>query len=344
MAKLLITGGAGFIGSHFIRYWLEEHPGDSITNLDALTYAASPESLRDIEDNPHYTFVHGNICDTDLVNQLVSDVEVIIHFAAETHNDRAITNLKPFIETNVRGTHVLLEAVKQKDIHFHHISTDEVFGHLELGSNKKFTENTPYYPRMPYAATKAASDHLVRSYYETHKLPITITNCSNNFGSYMNPEKFIPRMITNLIDGQPVKIYGDGKYVRDWLYVRDHARAIDAILQSGKTGETYLVGGMEKDVNNLEVAQMIVEYMFGPAAAKAPAGDPESRIKFVKDRPGHDRRYAVDWSKIQRELGWEPQHSFEEWLKTTVGWYKENESWWRPLKEESEKMYAQSGQ
>lgn len=344
MSKLLVTGGAGFIGSNFIHYWLKEHPADSIVNLDLLTYAGNPENLKDIEGSKQYTFVKGDIRDQNLVEELVEQVDSIVHFAAESHVDRSILGPEAFVETNVKGTFILLEAARKKNIHFHHVSTDEVFGALPLDTDNKFNEDTPYKPNSPYSASKAGSDHLVRAYHETYSLPVTITNCSNNFGPYQHPEKFISRMITNLIDGENIKVYGDGKYVRDWLYVVDHCRAIDLVLQKGKAGETYVVGGMESDVNNLEVAQMVVGYMFGPAAAKAPAGDLDSRIKFVKDRPGHDRRYAVDWSKIQRELGWEPQHSFEEWLKETVEWYKANESWWRPLKDEAERLYAKSGQ
>ena len=334
MRKLLITGGSGFIGSHFIRYWLEEYPEDSVINLDALTYAANPESLEDIKDHAGYTFVKGNILDAELAGSLAKDVDTIVHFAAESHVDRSILGPEPFIETNVKGTFVLLEMARKHNIHFHHISTDEVFGALALDTDEKFTEETPYRPSSPYSASKAASDHLVRAYHETFGLPVTISNSSNNFGPYQNPEKFIGRMITNLLDGEPVKIYGDGLYVRDWLYVRDHARAIDRILRGGKTGETYLVGGMDKDVSNLEVANILLTYMDLSA----------DKITFVKDRPGHDRRYAVDWSKINRELGWEPEHTFAEWLRQTVDWYRENEDWWRPLKEAAEAIYRQTGQ
>lgn len=330
MSKLLVTGGAGFIGSNFIHYWLAEHPEDSIVNLDLLTYAGNEASLESAKDNPNYSFIKGDIRDKDTVNDLVKDADVVVHFAAESHNDRAIRDPGIFVDTNVRGTFILLEAARQQNTRFHHISTDEVFGHLELDTEDQFTESTPYQPRSPYSASKAGSDHLVRAYFETYQLPITITNCSNNFGPYQYPEKFIPRMITNLIDGENIKIYGDGKYVRDWLYVRDHARAIDLVLRKGKVGETYLVGGMVKDVNNLEVGKMILEYM----------GLGEDKIEFVKDRPGHDRRYAIDWTKINRELGWEPEHDFKDWLHQTIDWYKENESWWRPLKEEAEKIYT----
>ncbi len=347
MSKLLVTGGAGFIGSNFIRYWLENHPNDQIVNLDVLTYAGNLENLKDIESSPpagggasgggRYQFIQGDICDPKVVQELVDQVDIIVHFAAESHVDRSILGPEAFVETNIKGTFVLLEAARAHNKHFHHISTDEVFGSLELGNTDKFTEATPYNPRSPYSASKAASDHLVRAYAETYQLPISITNCSNNFGPYQHPEKFIPRMITNLIDGETIKVYGDGLYVRDWLYVKDHCRAIDLILQNNKAGETYVVGGMSHDINNLDVAKLIIKYMDVPATT---AGNPEDRIEFVKDRPGHDRRYAVDWTKIKTELGWQPEHSFEDWLQKTVEWYQANEAWWRPLKQQAETIYT----
>ncbi|HSX25078.1 MAG TPA: dTDP-glucose 4,6-dehydratase [Candidatus Andersenbacteria bacterium] len=326
---LLVTGGAGFIGSNFIRYWLTTHPEDDIINLDALTYAGNLANLKDIENNPRYSFIQGNILDADVVGQLVEKADKIVHFAAESHVDRSILGPEAFIETNIRGTFILLEAARTKNIPFHHISTDEVFGSLELGSAEKFTEATSYHPNSPYSASKAGSDHIVRAYHETYGLPITITNCSNNFGPYQHPEKFIPRMITDLIDGGTVKIYGDGRYVRDWLYVEDHCRAIDAVLTNGKNGETYLVGGMSKDVSNKDIAEKVLQIM----------GMSEDKISYIEDRPGHDRRYAVDWTKIHSQLGWQPEHSFEEWLQETVNWYRSNKSWWRPLKEKAESIY-----
>lgn len=329
MAKLLVTGGAGFIGSNFVRYWLKNHPEDAIVNLDALTYAGNLASLRDVEQNSNYEFVQGNILDEDLVDELVAKCDRIVHFAAESHVDRSILGPAAFIETNIKGTFILLEAARKYQKSLHHISTDEVFGSLELGSSEKFSESTPYTPSSPYSASKAASDHLVRAYHETYGLPVTITNCSNNFGPYQHPEKFIPRMITDLIDDGTVKIYGDGLYVRDWLYVEDHCRAIDAVLQGGKDGETYLVGGMTGDISNKDIALTVLKVM----------GLSEDRVDYVQDRPGHDRRYAVDWAKINRELGWEPKHTVEEWLKETVSWYQDNESWWRPLKEKAESIY-----
>lgn len=326
MATLLITGGSGFIGSNFIRYWMEYHADDHIINLDALTYAANQESLKDVASNPNYEFVHGDILNAELVEELVAKADRIVHFAAESHVDRSIIGPSAFVETNIKGTFVLLEALrqaqgKQPEKPFHHISTDEVFGSLALGTSEKFSETTPYSPNSPYSASKAASDHLVRAYHETYGLPITITNCSNNFGPYQHPEKFIPRMITDVLQGGTAKIYGDGLYVRDWLYVVDHARAIEAVLQNGKNGETYLVGGMERDINNLEIAKMVLGML----------NVSEDKIEFIKDRPGHDRRYAVDWNKIHTELSWKPEHSVEDWLKETVAWYQNNEAWWRPL-------------
>ncbi|MBI4021897.1 MAG: dTDP-glucose 4,6-dehydratase, partial [Candidatus Andersenbacteria bacterium] len=307
--KLLITGGAGFIGANFIHYWLAQHPSDEIVNLDLLTYAGNLNNLHAAADNPRYTFVRGDIRDSAVVDPLVAAADIIVHFAAETHVDRSIQNPSVFVDTNVQGTLVLLEAVRRRQRagrpaprsfsevghaprslgevgpapHFHHISTDEVFGALPLNSVEKFTEQTVYRPSSPYSASKAAADHLVRAYHETFGLPITITNCSNNFGPYQYPEKFIPRMITNLLDGANARIYGDGLYVRDWLYVTDHCHAIDLILRRGKIGETYLAGGMTEDVNNLQVAKLLLEYL----------GLGEERIDFVTDRPGHDRRYAV---------------------------------------------------
>ena len=333
--KLLVTGGAGFIGSNFIRYWLKHNPEDSIVNLDKLTYAGHLSSTKDYQDNKNYTFVKGDVCDASVVSEAMKDAEVVVHFAAETHVDRSITGPKVFLETNVVGTQVLLDAALEAKVkRFHHISTDEVFGALSLESSDKFSEDTLYNPRSPYSASKAASDHLVRSYFHTWGLPITITNCSNNFGPYQDPEKFLPRMITDLIEGNEVKIYGDGKYVRDWLYVDDHARAIDLVLNKGKAGETYLVGGMTDDVNNLEVAKKLLAIF----------GQSDDKIKFVKDRPGHDRRYAVNWSKINKELGWKPEFGFDEWLEKTIDWYRKNEWWWKPLKEEAEKLYERTGQ
>lgn len=333
--KLLVTGGAGFIGSNFIKYWFVAHPDDEITNLDKLTYAGHISSVKEFEGKSNYKFIQADICDGRAVEAAMKGVDAVVHFAGETHVDRSIVGPGVFLQTNVIGTQVLLDAaLKFKVKHFHHIGTDEVFGSLSLDSKEKFNEATLYDPHSPYSASKAASDHLVRSYFHTYGLPATITNCSNNYGPYQDPEKFIPRMITDLIGGEPVKIYGDGLYVRDWLYVEDHCRAIEKVLTEGKPGETYLVGGLTDDINNLEVAGKLLK-IFGKS---------ENEIKFVKDRSGHDRRYAVDWTKVNRELGWKPEFSFDEWLIKTVDWYKANEWWWKPLKSEAEKLYEITGQ
>ena len=333
--KLLVTGGAGFIGSNFIRYWLKNHPNDEIINLDKLTYAGHLSSTKDFEKNPNYKFVKGDICDQSIVEDAMEGVDYVVHFAAESHVDRSIDGPSVFVKTNVLGTQVLLDAaLRHKIEHFHHVSTDECFGSLSLDSKEKFNENTLYDPHSPYSASKAGSDYLVRSYFHTYGLPITITNCSNNFGPYQDPEKFIPRAITNLIEGKEVPLYGDGKYVRDWLFVEDHCRAIEVVLEKGKVGETYLVGGLTEDINHLAVTRKLLNIF----------GRDETSIKFVKDRPGHDRRYAVDWSKIEREFGWKPLFGFDEWLAKTVDWYKKNNWWWKPLKEEAEKLYEKTGQ
>lgn len=332
---LLVTGGAGFIGSNFVHYWLRKYPQDKVINLDALTYAGNLESLRDVESNPNYVFVEGNITDRELVDKVMADVDIVVHFAAETHVDRSILNPDVFLETNVMGTQVLLDAALKHAIkRFHHISTDEVFGSLELGTSDKFNEDTPYDPRSPYSAAKAGSDHLVRAYGETYGLPFTMTNCSNNYGEYHFPEKLFPLAITNIIDGKKVPVYGDGLNVRDWLYVQDHCSAIDRVLIDGKVGETYLVGGLTEDVSNLDVVKLIIKLM----------GQSEEMIEFVKDRKGHDRRYAVDWTRLNKELGWEPSVVLEEGLEKTIKWYQENEAWWRPLKEKSKEFFKQNYQ
>ena len=321
--KLLVTGGAGFIGTNFILYWLSHHPEDDVVNFDKLTYAGNLENLRSVETSPHYTFVRGDICDASAVAKVMQDVDIVVHFAAESHVDRSIVEAAPFVMTNVVGTQVLLDAAMKANVkRFHHVSTDEVFGSLKLGSTDTFSERTLYNPRSPYSASKAGSDHLVRAYYHTFGLPITITNCSNNYGPYQFPEKLIPLVITNLLEGKKVPVYGDGLNVRDWLYVEDHCRAIDAVLTNGKIGETYCVGGTTEDINNLTIVKHIIGLM----------GKDESSIEFVKDRLGHDRRYAVNWSKIKNELGWHPQHDFETWLKHTILWYQEHEQWWRDIK------------
>jgi len=323
--NLLVTGGAGFIGSNFILYWLKRYPEDKIVNLDKLTYAGNIENLKDVEDNKNYKFVKGDICDGELIDDLMKNenIDVVVHFAAESHVDRSILDPAPFIKTNIIGTYTLLEAaLKNKIKRFHHVSTDEVFGSLALNSKEKFNENTPYAPRSPYSASKASADHLVRAYYYTYNLPVTISNCSNNFGPYQFPEKLIPLAITNILEGKKVPIYGDGLYVRDWLFVEDHCTAIDLIIHKGKIGKTYLIGGMTEDISNINVVRKILKIM----------GKGEEWIEFVKDRPGHDRKYRIDWSKINKELGWYPKHDFDSALKLTVDWYTKNQDWWKKIK------------
>jgi dTDP-glucose 4,6-dehydratase len=330
--KILVTGGAGFIGSNFILYWLKNHPQDLIVNFDKLTYAGNLENLQSVQNNPNYQFIQGDICDPLAVNEAMKRVDAVIHFAAESHVDRSITDPSSFVKTNVLGTQVLLEAALKNNVkRLHHISTDEVYGSLNLEDKNIFNERTIYNPRSPYAASKAGSDHLVRAYYHTYNLPITISNCSNNFGPYQFPEKLFPLAITNLLEDKKVPVYGDGLYVRDWLYVEDHCRAIDLILEKGKIGETYCIGGLTEDINNLEVIKKILKLL----------GKSEDSIEFVKDRMGHDRRYALDWSKIKSELGWEPQHGFDEWLEKTVKWYQENQQWWKNVKNGEYKEYYQ---
>lgn len=330
--KILVTGGCGFIGSNFIRYWLKKNKKDYIINLDKLTYAGHLSSTKDFKKiSKNYKFIKGDICDPKVVEKAIKGVDVVVHFAAETHVDRSIKDPDVFIKTNILGTKTLLDASLKYNVkRFHHVSTDEVFGELPLGKGK-FDEKTSYDPRSPYSASKASSDHLVRSYYHTYGLPITISNCSNNYGPYQDTEKFIPRMVTNVINGGKIPIYGDGKYVRDWLFVEDHVRAIELILKKGKVGETYLIGGQKKDLNNLTIAKEVLK-IFGK--------DEENYIEFVKDRAGHDRRYAVDWSKINKELGWKPKYDFKIWLQKTIDWYINNEWWWKEMKEVSEKFYA----
>lgn len=319
--KLLVTGGAGFIGSNFIRYVLQEHPDWVVTNLDKLTYAGNPENLKDVEGNPRYTFIRGDIADRELVDKLLSkEFDAVINFAAESHVDRSIMDASPFIETNVRGTQVLLEGARQHGItRFLQVSTDEVYG--SLGSEGKFSEESPLLPNSPYAASKAAADLLCRAYYRTYNLPVVITRSSNNFGPYQFPEKLIPLTITNALEEKPVPIYGDGLNVRDWLYVKDHCRALALILKQGKAGEIYNIGG-GLELSNLELVEAILKRL----------AKPRSLIEFVPDRPGHDRRYALDWSKLKGELNWEPAQSFDETMHETISWYLESKRWWQRIK------------
>lgn len=328
--NILVTGGCGFIGSNFIHYWIHKYPNDKIINLDKLTYAGNEDNLKDLENKENYKFILGDICDKKLVSEIVPGIDIIIHFAAESHVDRSITAPAEFISTNVLGTQVLLDAAEHFKIKkFHHISTDEVFGSLDLNSGVKFNENSSYQPRSPYAASKAASDYLVRSYFYTYNLPITITNCSNNFGPYQHPEKLIPLAITNLLEGKKVPIYGDGLNVRDWLYVEDHCRAIEMVITDGKIGETYCVGGQKQDISNLQVINKILKLL----------SKDDRSIQLVKDRPGHDRKYAVDSSKIEKELGWKALYDFDTWLEKTMLWYKNNSGWWKKLKNDEFRKY-----
>lgn len=317
--RLLVTGGAGFIGSNFIHYWLKNHPDDEVINFDALTYAGHKESLKDIEASSNYSFIKGDITDAKAVGDVMGGIDMVVHFAAESHVDRSVIDPLLFVKTNVLGTAVLLDAALNAGVkRFHHISTDEVYGHLKA-VDPPFTENTSYAPRTPYAASKAGSDHLVRAYFETYGLPITISNCANNFGPYHDPEKLIPRFITNLLEGKKVPLMGKGENIREWLHVEDHASAIDLILQKGEAGETYLIEGEEK--TNLEVTKMILQNL----------GIDEEMIEYVEHRLGHDFRYAIDGSKL-KELGWERKHSLAKDLPEVVEWYKKNEWWWKSLK------------
>ncbi|MCX6792602.1 MAG: dTDP-glucose 4,6-dehydratase [Candidatus Falkowbacteria bacterium] len=319
--KLLVTGGAGFIGSHFIRQWFLVHPDDEIINLDILTYAGRLENLSDVESNPKYRFVKGDICDEKLVAELIEEVDLVVHFAAESHVDRSIESSKDFIRSNVEGTRVLLEAARKKNIppRFHHVSTDEVFGSLKL-DDKKFTELSSYDPRSPYSASKAASDHLARAYFHTYGLPITISNCSNNYGPYQFPEKLIPRFVTNILLDKKLPLYGQGENVRDWIYVIDHVEGIMKVIAQGRIGETYCLGG-DNELNNLTIAKEILKLL----------DKDEAMVEYVADRLGHDLRYAIDYTKARTELNWSPNTTFTEGLKHTTEWYKNNKTWWQSL-------------
>lgn len=319
---LLITGGAGFIGSNFIHHILEKYPQYEIVNVDLLTYAGNLANLSRWENDPRYTFVKADICDAAKMDELIADVDAIVHFAAESHVDRSIHSSAEFVRTNVIGTQVLLDAaLKNGKKRFHHISTDEVFGHLAL-SDPAFTEETPYDPSSPYSASKAASDHFVRAYHRTHDLPITISNCTNNYGPYHHPEKLIPLAITNMIEGKKVPVYGRGDQVRDWLHVSDHCSAIDLILHKGEIGETYGVGGNNQP-SNLEIVQKLITLL---------GKDEKDVIEYVQDRKGHDFRYDINYTKIKGDLGWEPSVTLDEGLAETVAWYKDNEKWWKDVK------------
>ncbi len=318
--KLLVTGGAGFIGSNFIHYWLKKHPADEIVNLDLLTYAGNLANLADIADQKNYRFVKGDIASYEVVDELVRQADCIVNFAAESHVDRSIGNSLVFVKTNIEGTANLLEAARRHSVRFHQVSTDEVYG--DLGPNDpKFNELSPYRPSSPYSASKAAADHLVRAYYRTYNLPVTISNCSNNYGPYQYPEKIIPLFITNLIEDRKVPLYGQGSNIRDWIHVDDHNAGLEAVLLHGRLGEAYCLGG-DHEISNLELAKEIISLL----------GKDESYIEFVADRPGHDWRYSIDFHKAKEELGWEPHIDFISGLESTVRWYQEHEAWWRSLK------------
>jgi dTDP-glucose 4,6-dehydratase len=361
MNNVLVTGGAGFIGSNFVRYLLKVEAHVHIVNLDNLTYAGSLENLKGLPDESRYAFVKGDICDFELVGKLLREHEIdtIVHFAAESHVDRSILGPGPFVQTNVTGTFTLLEAARQfwgaalsqskgqerSRKRFHHVSTDEVFGSLGPG-DPAFTESTPYEPRSPYSASKAASDHLVRAYFHTYELPVTITNCSNNYGPYQFPEKLIPLIILNALQGKPLPIYGDGKQIRDWLYVEDHCEAIRLVIEKGKPGETYNVGGGNQPYN-IDLVKEICAILdeFKPATSSY-----SSLITHVPDRPGHDRRYAMDIAKIRNDLGWLPKHEIDSGLRETVNWYLDNMDWVKTIMAQDgygswlDKNYANRGE
>ena len=322
MKSILVTGGAGFIGSNFVRYMVNKYSDYKIVVLDALTYAGNRENLQDLEGKPNYEFHHGNICDREIVDKLTTKCQVIFNFAAETHVDRSILEAGSFIQTDVVGTFILLEAAKKHKINrYIQISTDEVYGSIEDGS---FSETSPLRPNSPYSASKASGDLLVRSYHKTYGLPTIITRSSNNYGPYQYPEKLIPLFITNAIDNLPLPLYGDGKNVRDWLYVLDNCEALDVVLHQGKDGEVYNIGG-GNEMENIRITHLILELL----------GKPKSLIKPVEDRLGHDRRYSIKMDKV-KQLGWKPRHNFDQALPETVQWYKENEVWWRHIKEKQE--------
>ena len=331
--KLLVTGGAGFIGSNFVHYIARERPDWQVTVLDAITYAGDEKNLKDLS-NDKVKLVVGNICDEALVDKLVSETDAVVHYAAESHNDNSLNNPRPFLDTNIIGTYTLIEAARKHKKRFHHISTDEVYGDLELDDPNKFTPDTPYNPSSPYSSTKAGSDLLVRAWVRSFGLQATISNCSNNYGPYQHVEKFIPRQITEILEGRQPRLYGTGEQVRDWIHAEDHSSGVLAILEKGKIGETYLIGA-DGEKNNKEVVELILKLM----------GKESTDYLHVNDRPGHDMRYAIDSSKLRTELGWKPKYTnFEEGLKETIAWYTANESWWKPQKQATEEKYKKVGQ
>ncbi|MCA9329586.1 dTDP-glucose 4,6-dehydratase [Candidatus Saccharibacteria bacterium] len=331
--NILVTGGAGFIGSNFVHHVYKERPDWHITVLDALTYAGNQKNLENL-DSSRVKLVVGNICDTELVDQLTANVDAVVHYAAESHNDNSLQNPYPFVQTNILGTYTLIEAARKHNKRFHHISTDEVYGDLELDDPAKFTPTTPYNPSSPYSSTKASSDLLVRAWVRSFNLQATISNCSNNYGPYQHVEKFIPRQITEILEGRQPKLYGTGVQVRDWIHAEDHSSGVLAILEKGKIGQTYLIGA-DGEQNNKTVVGLILKQM----------GKDPNDFQHVNDRPGHDMRYAIDSSKLRQELDWQPKYTnFEEGLKDTINWYKQHHDWWKPQKSETEAKYKKAGQ
>ena len=330
---VLVTGGCGFIGSNFVRYVVEGHPGVRVTVLDKLTYAGNRENIAGLPAD-RVRFVRGDVCDAGLVDRLVAGCDAVVHFAAESHNDNSIAGPAPFVRTNVEGTFRLLEAVRRHGVRLHHVSTDEVYGDLALDDPARFTEGSAYRPSSPYSSTKAASDMLVRAWVRTYGVRATISNCSNNYGPYQHVEKFVPRQVTNVLQGVRPRLYGSGRNVRDWIHVEDHCSGVWAVLTRGRVGETYLIGA-DGERSNEEVLSMILEVM----------GRPAGWFDRVADRPGHDRRYAIDASKVRAELGWRPSHGdFRAGLERTVRWYEGHRSWWLPVKAATEARYRQQGQ
>jgi dTDP-glucose 4,6-dehydratase len=331
MQKIIVTGGAGFIGSNFVHYVMKERPDWHITVFDLLTYAGNLQNLKGL-DEKRYSFIKGDICDEQAIEQAVADCDALVHFAAESHVDNSLHGPWAFVNTNVIGTYRLLEAVRKHKKRLHHISTDEVYGDLEL-EDPKFSETTPYNPSSPYSATKAGSDHLVRAWVRSFDIQATVSNCSNNYGPYQHVEKFIPRQITEILEGRRPKLYGQGENIRDWIHAEDHSSAILTILEKGKIGDTYMIGANGEKTNK-QVLQMILEIM----------GKPQDEYDPVSDRPGHDLRYAIDSSKLRNELGWQPKYTdFRDGLKQTIDWYKANGEWWRPQKEATEAKYKELG-
>ena len=332
MKKMLVTGGAGFIGSNFVHYVIKNRPEIHVTVLDKLTYAGNIENLKGLPED-RFTFVKGDICDVELVEKLVSETDILVHYAAESHNDNSLVDPRPFLDANIIGTYTLIEAARKHNKRYHHISTDEVYGDLELDDPARFTEDTPYRPSSPYSSTKAGSDLLVRAWVRSFGLQATISNCSNNYGSYQHVEKFIPRQITEILEGRKPRLYGTGEQVRDWIHTEDHSSAVLTVCEKGEIGETYLIGA-DGEKNNISVVREIL---------KAFDKD-ENDFEHVNDRPGHDMRYAIDSTKLRTELDWKPKFTdFIAGLEDTINWYKENEAWWKPQKEATEKKYKKGG-